>query len=72
MREKRKAELHAGVDERVGKLKEKLHVVLTRARVLAEARRPQGRRASRMWSRSTSALTGSVPPAIRPGGSRRS
>ena len=24
--EKRKAELHAGVDERVGKLKEKLHV----------------------------------------------
>ena len=26
MREKRKAELHAGVDERVGKLKEKLHV----------------------------------------------
>jgi hypothetical protein len=26
VREKRKAELHAGVDERVGKLKEKLHV----------------------------------------------
>jgi uncharacterized membrane protein len=26
LREKRKAELHAGVDERVGKLKEKLHV----------------------------------------------
>ena len=25
VREKRKAELHAGVDERVGKLKEKLH-----------------------------------------------
>jgi len=24
--EKRKAELHAGLDERVGKLKEKLHV----------------------------------------------
>ncbi len=26
VREKRKADLHAGVDERVGKLKEKLHV----------------------------------------------
>ena len=26
VREKRKAELHAGVDEHVGKLKEKLHV----------------------------------------------
>jgi hypothetical protein len=26
LREKRKAELHAGVEERVGKLKEKLHV----------------------------------------------
>ena len=26
LREKRKAELHAGVDERMGKLKEKLHV----------------------------------------------
>ena len=26
MREQRKAEIHAGVDERVGKLKEKLHV----------------------------------------------
>jgi hypothetical protein len=26
VREKRKAELHAGVDKRVGKLKEKLHV----------------------------------------------
>ena len=26
LREKRKAEVHAGVEERVGKLKEKLHV----------------------------------------------
>ena len=46
IREKRKAELNAGVEERVGKLKEKLHVVLTTRRLpLVEARRPQGRRA---------------------------
>ena len=83
LHEKRKAELTAGVDERVGKLKEKLHVSLTTP--------PRGRPAptaagfgvsgstSPLVGSTTSngqngedALTGAVPRAICRGGWKRS
>jgi hypothetical protein len=42
LRDKRKAEVHANVDERVGKLKEKLQSPDAYCLPLAETRRPAG------------------------------